>query len=129
MNTNKRLCYKIEFLYNKYIPFVVSALLIIHHILRFLFPYDFVWLQYFCLPSILTIGRMYNTHEAFQFCRVHKCAVNFTVFNMLVCMANHYFINPYQNMWWFVFIILNITTAIYLGYWYYKVEHKEYKQC
>lgn len=44
MNINKRLCYKIELLYNKYAPFVISVILFMYHVLRILFQIDLEWI-------------------------------------------------------------------------------------
>ena len=58
---DKKLYYNLEILYNKYSPFIVSTLLIIYHILSFLFPCDLTWIEYICLPSVFKALHMYNS--------------------------------------------------------------------
>lgn len=122
---NKRLCYKIEILYNKYIPFIISFLLFIYHILRYYLPYDLMWVQYLCMPSLLTISHMFNVRFAFGLCKVHRCFVNYTIGNLVVCIIEHYWINPYMNLTLFIFIILGTLLALSLGIYYYVTEHEK----
>ena len=58
---DKKLYYNLEILYNKYSPFIISALLFIYHTLSFLFPWDLTWIEYVCLPSVFTSLHMYNS--------------------------------------------------------------------
>ncbi len=125
MNTNKRLCYKIELLYNKYSPFVISVILFIYHILRILFPIDLMWIQYLCMPSLFTAFHMYNTRETFGFCKTHRCAVDYVLINLVVCIIEHYWVVPFMNLGWALFVILGTLLAVYLCIHYYKIEHAE----
>ena len=40
----RRFSYDMELLYNKWSPFVISSVLIIHHILQYLLPVDLTWI-------------------------------------------------------------------------------------
>lgn len=118
----RKLCYDIEILYNKWSPLIISILLIIYHVLHFSLPYDFTWIQYICLPSILTTFHMYNSRQAFKFCKLHRCLVNYVLGNLIVCLIEHYWIVPYMNIYWFIFIIVGTLIAFSLAIYYYYVE-------
>lgn len=123
MNTDKRECFRMEVIYNKYSPFIISVILFIYHILRILFPIDLEWIQYLCMPSLFTTFHMYNTREALGFCKTHRCAVNYVVGNLIACIVEHYWIVPYMNLGWGIFIILGTLFAVCLGIYYYITEH------
>ena len=119
----KKTSYCLEILYDKFSPFIISAILVVYHILCFLFPYNLTWIEYVCLPSAFTILHMYNLRSAFMFCKVHRCFVNYIACNVLACMATHYWINPYRNIPWIIFIIVGTIIATVIGVIYYKKEH------
>lgn len=125
MDTRLRLCYKIEVWYVKYIPFVISFFLIIYHTLRFFFPIDLFWLQYFCMPSMLTSFHMINTRKAFGLCKVHKCCVLYVIFNMFILIAEHYWVLPYANTAWYLFILAISIIVFIFGTYFYKLEHEK----
>ena len=120
---DKKLYYNLEILYNKYSPFIISALLVIYHILCFLFPWDLTLIEYICLPSVFTSLHMYNSRQTFMLCKVHRCFVNFVIGNTIACAANHYWIDPYMNIYWFTFIIVSSAFVLLLGLCYYTHEH------
>ncbi len=126
MKRKMRLCYKIEIWYNKYIPFVISFILIIYHIIRFHLPVDLFWVQYFCMPSVLTSCHMINTRKAFGLCKTHKCCVLYVMFNVLILVAEHYWIVPYLNIAWFLFILIISLLMFILTYYLYKQEHEKF---
>lgn len=113
----------LEILYDKWSPFVVSVILIIYHILSFLFPWDLTWIEYICLPSAFTIAHMYNIRSTFMLCKVHRCFVNYVLGNTIACAANHYWINPYMNVYWFTFVMVGTIFTLLLGLIYYTQEH------
>ena len=119
----KKTSYCLEILYDKFSPFIISAILVVYHILCFLFPYNLTWIEYVCLPSTFTILHMYNLRSTFMLCKVHRCFVNYIACNVLACMATHYWINPYRNIPWIIFIIVGTIVAIVIGVIYYKKEH------
>lgn len=125
MKKDKPLCYQIELLYNKFSPFVVSVVLFIYHILRFFFQVDLMWVQYLCMPSICTVFHMYNTRQAFKLCKTHKCFVNYSLGNLLLCSVEHYWVNPYRNVEWFAFIIIGSLIAFIIGLYYFNLEHEK----
>ena len=122
---NKKLYYKLEILYNKWSPFVISILLFIYHILSFLFPIDLSWIEYLCLPSIFTTLHMYNSRQTFMLCKVHRCFVNYVAANVLVCIIEHYWLPPFMNLPLFIFVIVGTFIAMLLGLIYYTEEHVE----
>ena len=121
----RRLCYSLEILYDKWSPFVISSILFIYHILTFLFLYDFTFIQYICLPSIFTILHMYNLRSTFMLCKTHRCFVNYIACNVLACTVTHYWIDPYKNIPWLIFIIVGTIVAIIIGIIYYREEHSK----
>ena len=123
METVNKTSHYLEIYYNKWSPFVVSAILIIYHILSFLFPWDLTWIEYICLPSLFTTIHMYNSRDVFMFCKVHRCFVNYVLGNTIACAANHYWINPYMNVYWFAFVMAGTILAMLLGLIYYTQEH------
>lgn len=127
METVNKTSHYLEILYDKWSPFVVSVILIIYHILSFLFPWDLTWIEYICLPSLFTTIHMYNSRDVFMFCKVHRCFVNYVLGNTIACAANHYWINPYMNVYWFAFVMAGTILAMLLGLIYYTKEHGKSK--
>ena len=123
METVNKTSHYLEILYDKWSPFVVSVILIIYHILSFLFPWDLTWIEYICLPSLFTTIHMYNSRDVFMFCKVHRCFVNYVLGNTIACAANHYWINPYMNVYWFAFVMAGTILAMLLGLIYYTKEY------
>lgn len=70
---------------------------------------------------------MYNSRDVFMFCKVHRCFVNYVLGNTIACAANHYWINPYMNVYWFAFIMAGTILAMLLGLIYYTQEHGKSK--
>lgn len=124
METVNKTSHYLEILYDKWSPFVVSVILIIYHILSFLFPWDLTWIEYICLPSLFTTIHMYNSRDVFMFCKVHRCFVNYVLGNTIACAANHYWVNPYMNVYWFAFVMAGTILAMLLGLIYYTQEHR-----
>lgn len=127
METVNKTSHYLEILYDKWSPFVVSVILIIYHILSFLFPWDLTWIEYICLPSLFTTIHMYNSRDVFMFCKVHRCFVNYVLGNTIACAANHYWVNPYMNVYWFAFVMAGTILAMLLGLIYYTQEHGKSK--
>ena len=127
METVNKTSHYLEILYDKWSPFVVSVILIIYHILSFLFPWDLTWIEYICLPSLFTTIHMYNSRDVFMFCKVHRCFVNYVLGNTIACAANHYWVNPYMNVYWFAFVMAGTILAMLLGLIYYTKEHGKSK--
>lgn len=121
----QKLYYKLEILYNKWSPFIISGILFIYHVLKFLFTWDLEWVQYLCLPSMFTTIHMYNSRQTFYLCKVHRCFVNYVLANILVSIIEHYWIEAYQNIYWFIFIISGTLLAILIGLFYYNKEHEK----
>lgn len=115
--------YSLEILYNKWSPFIISALLIVYHLLSFLFPWDLTWILFICLPSMFTALHMYNSRSTFMLCKVHRCFVNYVICNNVACLISHYWINPYMNPYWFSFVVVGTIIALLLGLFYYTEEH------
>ena len=113
----------LEILYDKWSPFIISTILVIYHTLSFLFPWDLTWIEYICLPSLFTTIHMYNSRDVFMFCKVHRCFVNYVLGNTIACAANHYWVNPYMNVYWFAFVMAGTILAMLLGLIYYTKEH------
>lgn len=120
---DKKLHYKLEILYTKWSPFIISGLLVIYHICSFLFPYDFTWILFICLPSLFTSVHMYNSRETFMLCKVHRCFVNYVVCNNIAAIIDHYYIDAYKNNYWFTFVIIGTILALLIGLYYYTDEH------
>ena len=70
---------------------------------------------------------MYNSRDVFMFCKVHRCFVNYVLGNTIACAANHYWINPYMNVYWFAFVMAGTILAMLLGLIYYTKEHGQKK--
>ena len=119
METVNKTSHYLEILYDKWSPFIISAILVIYHTLSFLFPWDLTWIEYICLPSLFTTIHMYNSRDVFMFCKVHRCFVNYVLGNTIACAANHYWVNPYMNVYWFAFVMAGTILAMLLGLIYY----------
>lgn len=127
METVNKTSHYLEIYYNKWSPFIISAILVIYHTLSFLFPWDLTWIEYICLPSAFTIAHMYNIRSTFMLCKVHRCFVNYVLGNTIACAANHYWINPYMNVYWFTFVMIGTIFTLLLGLIYYTQEHGKSK--
>lgn len=127
METVNKTSHYLEIYYNKWSPFIISAILVIYHTLSFLFPWDLTWIEYICLPSLFTTIHMYNIRSTFMLCKVHRCFVNYVLGNTIACAANHYWINPYMNIYWFTFVMIGTIFTLLLGLIYYTQEHGKSK--
>lgn len=115
--------YYFEMLYDKWSPFIISTILVVYHTLSFLFPWDLTWIEYICLPSAFTTLHMYNSRTVFMFCKVHRCFVNYVFINTIACAANHYWVNPYMNVYWFALMMIITIVTMLLGLVYYTQQH------
>lgn len=113
----RKTSYCLEILYDKWSPFIVSAILIVYHILCFLFPWDLTWIEYVCLPSIFTSLHMYNSRQTFMLCKVHRCFVNYVVANIIACTIEYYWID--MNAYWYATCMLSIVVTLVIGLIYY----------
>lgn len=120
---HKKIHYNLEILYNKYSPFIISIIIVIYHILRFLTQWDLEWIEYIFFPSFLTSLHMYNSRQTFMFCKVHRCFVNYVVANVVACLISHYWIITYMNPYWFATVFIGTVTAMLLGLFYQQEEH------
>ena len=127
METVNKTSHYLEIYYNKWSPFIISTILVIYHTLSFLFPWDLTWIEYICLPSLFTTIHMYNSRDVFMFCKVHRCFVNYVLGNTIACAANHYWVNPYMNVYWFAFVMAGTILAMLLGLIYYTKKHGKSK--
>lgn len=127
METVNKTSHYLEILYDKWSPFIISVILVVYHTLSFLFPWDLTWIEYICLPSLFTTIHMYNSRDVFMFCKVHRCFVNYVLGNTIACAANHYWVNPYMNVYWFAFVMAGTILAMLLGLIYYTKEHGKSK--
>lgn len=124
----RRWCYDFEILYNKWSPFIIAPLILIYHISQFITPFDVTWLQYLCLPSLMTIIHMYNSRITFKLCKVHKCLVNYVAINSILCIIEHYFITKELKLIWFILMLfIALCTMIITLYYYEKSNSKTSK--
>lgn len=123
---DRKLCYRIEILYNKYIPVVISIILFIYHLIEFNVDCNLVWIEYLCMPSLFTVGHMFNSRIAFKLCKVHKCFVLYVASNLILCIAEQYWVTPYMNTNWFVTIFIGTVFALILMFHYYIKEHEKF---
>lgn len=79
---DRRFYYKLEIMYNKYAPAFVAAVITLDNYfdLQNNFIHSFTYL---CIPSVLTLGHMYISRSVLKFCRLHRIAVNYVLFNVL----------------------------------------------
>ena len=118
----RRFSYDMELLYNKWSPLVISSVLIIHHILQYLLPVDLTWIQYVFLPSLITSYHMYNSRDVFGLCRIHRCLTNYSICNIFAYITEYYWIVPYMNTPWLLFIMAGTLVALGFSVYYYYVD-------
>lgn len=119
--TNKT-CYKLEIWYNKYSPFIIALLIFISNIFDY-FGFHYNGEGYLFVPSLLTSFHMYVSRRTFEFCEVHRCAVNYVVFNTIIYMIKDN-LGTFSSLEFLIFDILIALIFSIRGYYLYKKSYR-----
>lgn len=87
---NRKRSYKVELIYVKYSPMVISLGLLISSILAYFDVYINNYVGYVCGASFLTIGHMYNSSIVHKFCTYHRLFIYYIVVNNTINIADYY---------------------------------------
>ena len=123
---DKKFYYKLELIYVKYSPMIISLGLLLHNILAFLgIPINGM-VGYLWGVSLLTIGHMYNSSRVYKFCKYHRMFIHYILVSNCTYIYDYYFKIPVNNKELF---FLNMAIAgIFLFlilYYYLKYGDRE----
>ena len=65
---------------------------------------------------------MYNSRDVFGLCRIHRCLTNYSTCNIFVYITEHYWIVPYINTPWLLFIMVGTLVTLGFAVYYYYVD-------
>lgn len=108
---SKKVDYKIELLYVKYSPMLISLALLANNILSYFDIYVDCF-DYIFGTSILTVGHMYNSSKVYKFCKYHRMFIHYIVTNVAISAIDCYIGIPITD---FTLLLLYlIIAAIFL---------------
>lgn len=108
---SRKLDYKLELLYVKYSPMLISLAILINNILSYFDIYvDFF--NYVFGTSVLTVGHMYNSSKVYKFCKYHKMFIHYIVVNIIVNAIDYYFNIPLSDF--LILLLYLILAAVFL---------------
>lgn len=117
---NKKIHYKIELLYVKYSPMLISLGLLINNILA---KFD-IYIQteggYIYGVSLLSVGHLYNSSKVYRFCKYHRMFIHYIVINNCTSFIDYYITLPINDK---ELLALNLSIAgifLFLILYYYR---------
>lgn len=119
---DKKIRYKLELIYVKYSPILMSIGLLLNNILAYFDVYIQVVGGYLFSASLLTIGHLYNSSRVYQFCAYHRMFIHYIVVNNIVNAVDYYIGIPISdfNLFLLYLILAGIFLFIIL---YYHQKH------
>lgn len=87
---DKKFYYKLELIYVKYSPMIISLGLLLHNILAFLKIPITGMVGYLWGVSLLTVGHMYNSSRVYKFCKYHRMFIHYIVISNLSYIIDYY---------------------------------------
>lgn len=90
MIMDKKTHYKLELLYVKYSPMLISLGLLVNNILAYFDIYIQDIGGYVFSASILTIGHLYNSSRTYKFCKYHRMFIHYIVVNNAINATDYY---------------------------------------
>lgn len=123
---DKKITYKIELIYIKYSPIIISLACLLNNILSYFDIYVTVF-NYIFGTSILTLGHMYNSSRTYKFCKYHRMFINYIAANLSINMFDHFIGIPVSD---FSLLLLYLILAGFflflILYYHQKSERKKY---
>lgn len=117
---NKKIHYKLELIYVKYSPMIISLGLLLNNILAYNDIYTQVEGGYIYGVSLLSVGHLYNSSKVYKFCKYHRMFIHYIVVNNIVNCVDYYIKIPGSDE---RLLSLNISIAgifLFLILYYYK---------
>lgn len=105
---NKKIHYKLELIYVKYSPILMSLGFLIANILAYFEVYINTLGGYIYGVSLLSIGHMYNSSYTYKFCKYHRMFIHYIVVNNIINMYNYYLNLPLSDKG---ILLLNLIIA------------------
>lgn len=105
---NKKIHYKLELIYIKYSPIIMSLCLLSNNILAYFDIYTEEIGGYIYSFSLLTIGHMYNSSYTYKFCKYHRMFIHYIVVNNLTNAYDYYIGIPINDR---NLLIMNLIIA------------------
>jgi hypothetical protein len=121
---DKKIYYKIELLYVKYSPMILSAAIFLNSILNYYDIYLDIF-NYLFGTSLLTLGHMYNSSKVFQFCKYHRMFIHYIAINIPINAIDNYIgfsIDDFNML--MVYMIISAIFLFLVLYWH-QVEIKK----
>lgn len=125
---DKKFNHKLEIIYIKYSPMLISLGLLVNNILSY---FDIYALHEFggilFGASILTIGHMYNSSKTFKFCKYHRMFIHYILLNLITNRLDYYVNLPITDL---TLLRINLIIAglflFLILYYHQKYKNKDY---
>lgn len=117
---DKKVHYKIELLYVKYSPMIISLGMLLNNILAYFDIYIQVIGGYLFSASLLTVGHLYNSSKTYKFCKYHRMFIHYIVINNIINAVDYYIGIPIED---FSLLLVNLIIAgifLFLALYYHR---------
>ena len=122
---NNKIAYKIELLYVKYSPIVISTSLAANNILCYFEIYDLYELGCFIYSmSLITLIHLYINSIIFKFCKYHRMFIHYITINYSINLYDYYIGISLSNRSIFYVNAIIIAIFLYLILYYYLPSKK-----
>lgn len=124
---NRKIYYKIEILYIKYSPMIISLGMLLNNILAYFDIYIQIIGGYLFSASLLTVGHLYNSSKAYKFCKYHRMFIHYIVVNNIINAVDYYIGIPVKD---FSLLLINLIIAgifLFLALYYHQKYGGRYR--
>ena len=122
MSLSKRSYVKMEILYNKMSPAIISVIIVVNNILHY-FGMALGDLIFLFIPSMLTMFHMFVSRRHLSLCKFHRTFVYYVCLNALEYIFED-IINISNELWGLIDLVTLVVFACAAIHYYYSEEHK-----
>lgn len=125
---NKETHYKIELLYIKYSPMIISLAVLANTILSY-FNIYIEFFNYLFGISLLTVGHMYNSSKVYKFCKYHRMFIHYIVVNAIINAVDYYVgipLNDFNLL--MLYMIISALFLFLILYYHQKFGGRTYER-
>lgn len=112
--------YKLELIYVKYSPIVISVGFLLANILAYYDIYISAIGGYIYGVSILSIGHLYNSSYAYKFCKYHRMFIHYIVINNITNIYDNFIGFPLSDRGLLVMNLILAGIFLFLSLFYHK---------
>lgn len=123
---NRRTSYKLELIYIKYIPMIMSAGILVNVILNYWDIYLNTFFGYFLGTSMCTVLHLYVSSYSYKFCRYHRMFIHYIVISNILLFLDYNVTIPISDR--SLFLLHIFIAGIFLFLILY-IRQKSKRQC